>query len=195
MTGIIVWLVLALLLMFWTVGAYQRLTGMHRRCRAAYDRLDAQLRQRHALIPVLVDATRTELGAHPGLMETLLAARNDAAAASAAVAGNPADPLGRQLMVQSEAHLAATVARFIVLLQASESLQASEHLRHQSDALASGGHRIAHARQAYNDLVIQHNAAVRQFPASIIALLFGLRAAEAWHADDGPVDRRQPRPE
>jgi len=49
--------------------------------------------------------------------------------------------------------------------------------------LTATENRISFARQHYNDVVSQYNAALMRFPANIVANLFGFRQVEFFQLD------------
>jgi LemA protein len=62
-----------------------------------------------------------------------------------------------------------------------------------SEELAHTENRIAFARQAFNDAVLDYNNAAQQAPANLVAGLFGFRAAAMLEATDQPAQREAPR--
>ncbi len=193
LTTLIIALAVALVLVFWTVGAYNRLVGMRQAGRTAFVQVAGQVQRRHELVPTLVEAAKTYLKQERDTLEAVIEARNDAVAADAGVAGDPADTATVQRMSGSEAALTAAIRRLSDLAQDNPEMQADDHVRQLREDLASTEHRIAFARQAYNDTVARYNGALRQFPVVIVARLFGFRLAEPMAGEDTPVDRRQGR--
>jgi LemA protein len=58
-----------------------------------------------------------------------------------------------------------------------------------TEELTSTENRIAFARQAYNDGVMQYNTSLEQFPGSIIAAVFAFKAAEQLQSTESPEER------
>jgi LemA protein len=59
-----------------------------------------------------------------------------------------------------------------------------------TEELTSTENRIAFARQAYNDGVMQYNTSLEQFPSSIVAGMFAFRPAELLQATESPEERK-----
>jgi LemA protein len=193
MTGIVIAIALGLLLVFWAVGAHGRMVGMRAAQRTAFARIEEQIRHRHELIPGLVETAGGYLPAERQSLEEVIAARNLAVEARAGAAADPGDADRIRDLVQAEAALAATMARLSLLSNACPALMADTHRGEIDAELTSTEHRLAFARQAYNDAVEQYNRALSQFPGSILARLSGMRPATPLQAALSPLDRRQGR--
>lgn len=63
------------------VSSYNRLVTMRQQCNQAFADVDVQLRQRHDLVPNLVDTVKGYAGHERGTLEAVVEARNAAAAA------------------------------------------------------------------------------------------------------------------
>jgi LemA protein len=59
-----------------------------------------------------------------------------------------------------------------------------------TEELTSTENRIAFARQAYNDGVMQYNTSREQFPGSLIAGMFAFKPAELLQATEAPEERK-----
>jgi LemA protein len=76
------------------------------------------------------------------------------------------------------------------LSESYPDLKANENMAQLSEELTSTENRIAFARQAYNDGVMEYNTAAEQFPGSIIAGMFGFRPAELLQSTESPEERK-----
>ena len=74
-------LVLAAVLVFWTVGAYNRLVALRNTIAEAWAKVDDALRQRQAAAEPLLAALREPLAAEQGALDAWLAASTEAARA------------------------------------------------------------------------------------------------------------------
>ena len=193
MTTIVIAILLGLLLVFWTVGAWSRLAAMRGAQRAAFALIDEQIRHRHELIPGLVETAGGYLPRERASLEEIIEARNAAVAACARAAADPSDADAMRRLVGAEALLTATMARLSALSEACPALSENVHRGEIDAELTSTEHRLAFARQAYNDAVAHYNRALAQFPGSILARASGLRPAEPLQAVMSPLDRRQGR--
>lgn len=167
---LLVWIALAVLL-FWTVGAYNRLVGLRNALVRSFSTVDAQFRLRHELLTRLADA----LEARPdGDAATLEAFRAACAQAEAAC---------------SRARQRPSAAGLITSLRLAEDILADARRRLPPEAggeaelvaltaeLSAGDSTFAFARRQFNEQVETYNRAVRQFPTWLIAGLFRFRGA------------------
>lgn len=172
------------LLVFWAVGAYNRLVRLKNTIANAFGPIDVQLKRRHDLIPNLVEAAKKYLQHEQGTLEAVTAACSQAQAASEAARSHPTNAAAVTSLAAAEQALDGSLGRLFALAEAYPELKADATLRELSEALTSTGNKVTFARQAYNDSVLDYNNAQGQFPAVLIAHLFGfapaamLRAAE-----------------
>lgn len=196
MTGLqqsIVALGVALLLIFWAVGAYNRLVNTRNRFKNAFAQIDVQLKRRYDLIPNLVEVAKAYMKHEREALEAVIAARNTAVAATSRAAADPTDGAALQGMASAEAALGSSLGRIFALSEAYPDLKANQNMLQLSEELTSTDNRIAFARQAYNDQVMEYNNALEQFPGSVIANMFAFRAGELLQATEAPEERKAPR--
>ena len=166
-------LALLALLIFWAVGAYNRLVRLKNVIGNSFGPIDVQLKCRYDLIPRLVEAARNDLPHEQGTLAAVTAARKQARLASDAVRGRPANAQAVSALVAAEQGLSGGLAHLFAVAQACPELKADATLRELSEALASTENKLTFARQAFNDAVLDYNHAQGQFPALLIARLFG----------------------
>ena len=166
------WIVLAVLV-FWAVGAYNRVMRLRSACVQAFGALDSYFLQTQGLLSEwsaaqaagddVADAQRL---AHAAWQQSL-------AAMGAALAGARARPLHAQSMQALEQAHDAQFAAW----QALKNLPGAPddlawRLRWQQQQAQTGL-----AADQFNTAVAQYNAAIAQFPARVLAWFFGFRAA------------------
>jgi LemA protein len=93
-------------------------------------------------------------------------------------------------MAAAEGALNQTLGRMFALSESYPDLKANENMMQLTEELTSTENRIAFARQAYNDSVMEYNNASEQFPGSIIAGMFGFRVAELLQSTEAPEERK-----
>ena len=181
----IVLFTLLAMLVFWAVGAYNRLVRLKNTIANAFGPIDVQLKRRYDLIPNLVEAARKYLKHEQGTLEAVIAARNQARSASDAVRSRPGKADAVIALAAAEQALDGSLDRLFAVAEAYPELKADQTIRNLSEELASIANKRGFARQAYNDAVLDYNHAQGQFPALLIARMFGfvpsamLRATEA----------------
>ncbi|WP_019142167.1 LemA family protein [Noviherbaspirillum massiliense] len=188
--AMIVVLALPMLALFWAVGAYNRLVSLRNQFRNAFAQIDVQLKRRYDLIPNLVETAKTYMQHERQTLEAVIAARNQAASANARAAGNPANADAIQQMAAAEGMLASSLGKMFALSEAYPELKANQNMMQLTEELSSTENRIAFARQAYNDGVMQYNISLEQFPGSFIASMFSFKPAELLQATEAPEERK-----
>jgi LemA protein len=190
MIALIVLLVVVLLLVFWAVGAYNRLVSLRNRFKNGFMQIDVQLKRRYDLIPNLVETAKGYMKHERETLEAVIAARNSAVTANAKASTDPTDTAAMQQMAAAEGALNQTLGRLFALSEAYPDLKANQNMMQLTEELTSTENRIAFARQAYNDSVMEFNNATEQFPGSIIAGMFGFRQAELLQSTEAPEERK-----
>ena len=162
----------AAVLLFWTVGAYNRLVRLRHAIGRGFGPVDAQFKQRQALLVALCDALGALLADDPPqLLDALRAACQQAETAHARARAHPGAVAATASQRLAEDILADTRSRL--------PAEATGHpdLADISTRLAASDATLAFARQQFNDAVKEYNHAVRQFPTWLIAWLFSFRTA------------------
>jgi LemA protein len=190
MIGLVVLGVLLLVVVFWAVGAYNRLVGLQNQFKNAFAQIDVQLKRRYDLIPNLVETAKAYMKHEREALEAVIAARNQAVNANAKAAADPTDPSAMHMMAAAEGMLTSSLGKMFALSEAYPELKANQNMMQLTEELTSTENRIAFARQAYNDGVMQYNTSREQFPGSIIAGMFAFKPAEMLQSTEAPEERK-----
>lgn len=190
MVGTIILVAIVLLLLFWGVGAYNRLVSLRNQIKNAFAQIDVQLKRRYDLIPNLLETAKGYMKHEREALEAVIAARNQAVTANAKAAGNPGDAAALQQMATAEGALSSSLGKMFALSEAYPELKANENMLQLSEELTSTENRIAFARQGYNDGVMEYNTSLEQFPVSIIASVFAFKQAELLQSTESPDERK-----
>jgi LemA protein len=191
-TQIVTWLVL-ITLALWMLAAYNRLVRGRNEIANAFAQIDVQLKRRYDLIPNLVDVARKYVQHERETLEAVIAARNTAKAAGDAARAKPADAARIGALAGAEGTLAGLMKQLAVVVEAYPELKADATLRELSEELGHTENRIAFARQAFNDSVLEYNNAAQQAPTNLIAGLFSFREAAMLESTTKEVERAAPR--
>lgn len=175
-TQIVTWVVLVTLAL-WMLAAYNRLVRGRNEIANAFAQIDVQLKRRYDLIPNLVDVARKYVQHERDTLEAVIAARNTAKAAGDAARAKPADAARIGALAGAEGTLAGLMKQLAVVVEAYPELKADATLRELSEELGHTENRIAFARQAFNDSVLDYNNAAQQAPTNVVAGLFGFKQA------------------
>ena len=171
-------LVIAVALVLLVIGIYNTLVQLRQGVRQGAADIDAQLRQRHDLIPNLVETVKGYAGHEARTLEAVIAARNSAAQ------GAPSSGSEQQLRVALD--------KMLALVEAYPDLKASVNFQSLQNELADIEDKLAAARRALNAAVAQFNSARETFPAVLFAGILGFAEADFHRLDDselGTVDQ------
>src|SRR5262245_37092178 len=170
------WIVLGVivLLVVWVIMIYNGLVAMRQRVNQSFADVDVQLKQRHDLIPNLVETVKGYAAHERGTLEAVVQARNAAVAAS-----------GPAAQAQAENMLSGALRQLFALAEAYPNLKANDNFRDLQAQLTDIENKIAAARRFFNNSVSEYNAAIQQFPAVLLAGSLGFRERTFFELDEG----------
>ena len=182
------------LLVCWTVGAYNRLIRLKNAIANAFGQLDGQLKRRYDLIPHLAKAAEKYPQQEQEQVWTALAAvtaaRNQARAASDAARSRPANALAVITLGSAEQALGSSLGLFFAAVATHPELETDQSMRTLSEALTGSDSKVRFARQTFNEAVRTYNHAQGEFPAVLVARLFGFAPAALLQASESLAERR-----
>lgn len=186
------WISIAVLasLIFWSVGAYNRLVRLKNIIANAFGQIDVQLKRRYELIPNLVEAARKYLSHERETLEAVIAARNQAKSASDVARSRPSNALAVSTLAVAEQALSSSLGQLFALSEAYPELKADQTIRELSEELTSTENKVTFARQAFNDAVLDYNNAQGQFPAVLVARLFSFAPSAMLQATESAEERK-----
>ena len=154
--GLIVVLAIAL------ISANNNLVTMEANVDAALANIDANLQRRADLIPNLVNTVKGYAAHEQAAIDSVTDARAALTGASTVEEKAAADSA-----------LTSALNNLLVVVENYPDLKASANFTQLADELAGTENRIATARRDYNNAVQEYNTAIRKFPNSLLAGLFG----------------------
>jgi LemA protein len=185
---IVIWVALVTLAL-WMLSAYNRLVRSRNEIANAFAQIDVQLKRRYDLIPNLVDVARKYVQHERDTLEAVIAARNTARTAGDAARARPADAERIAALGSAEGALAGAMRQLAVVVEAYPELKADATLRELSEELGHTENRIAFARQAFNDNVLDYNNTAQQVPTNIVAGVFSFKPAAMLEATSTEAER------
>ena len=191
--GLWIFLALIVALAVWAVGIYNRLVSLRNRFKNAFSQIDVQLKRRYDLIPNLVETAKGYLKHERETLEAVIKARNQAIAAAQGAAANPGNPAAMQQLGAAEGALSGVLGRLFALAEAYPDLKANQNMLSIQEELASTENKVAFARQAFNDAVMEYNTKRESFPDNFVAGMFGFGAAELLQATESAEERKAPK--
>ncbi len=183
MTGLIILLGIVLLVVIIAVAIYNRLVALRNRFKNAFAQIDVQLKRRYDLIPNLVETAKGYMKHEKETLEAVIQARNQAQQAEKKVAQQPDDPQAMKQLMGAEASLTGTLGRLFALSENYPDLKANQNMLQLQEELSSTENKIAFARQAFNDAVMNYNTAREKFPNIIFANTFGFTQAQLFEIE------------
>lgn len=191
------WVVIAALavVLFWAVGAYNRLMRLKNQVANAFGQIDVQLKRRYDLIPNLVEVARKYLAHESQTLEAVIAARNQASRAEQTAAANPLSGAAMGALAGAEGLLGGALGRLFAVAEDYPELKADATMRELSEELTHTENRVGFARQAYNDQILAYNDAALHFPTIIVARLLGFTPLTMLESTTSEAERLAPKVE
>ncbi|HWL03587.1 MAG TPA: LemA family protein [Xanthobacteraceae bacterium] len=151
----------------WLVSIYNGLVAMRQRVNQAFADVDVQLKQRHDLIPNLVETVKGYATHERGTLEAVVAARNTAMAAQ-----------GPAQQAAAENMLTGALRQLFALAEAYPDLKANTNFLQLQTELSDIENKLSAARRFFNNAVQEYNTGIQQFPAVLIAGSLGFTPRE-----------------
>ncbi|MCR4283514.1 MAG: LemA family protein [Bauldia sp.] len=153
---------------------YNRLVSLRQVVNQAWSDISVQLKQRHDLIPNLVETVKGYAAHERGTLDAVVQARNAAVAAS-----------GPQAQAAAENMLSGALRQLFALAESYPDLKASQNFLQLQADLADVENKIAASRRFFNNSVQEYNAAIQQVPAVLIAGSLGFTERTFFDLDEG----------
>ncbi|ABS61505.1 MULTISPECIES: LemA family protein [Fervidobacterium] len=170
--------VVILIIVFWIIGAYNKMVALEQNVNEKYSQIQNQLQRRLDLIPNLVETVKGYAAQEREIFEAIANAR-----AKLAGAQTP------QEQATADAELSNVLSRLLVIVENYPTLKSDANFRQLMDELAGTENRIAVARKDYNEAVKEYNTLIKKFPYFLIA---GSRFTEKQYFEAKPGAENAP---
>jgi len=161
-TSTLIVLAVIVVVVLWVISIYNGLVSMRQRVNAAFADIDVQLRQRHDLVPNLVETVKGYAAHERGTLDEVVKARNAAVAAQ-----------GPAQQAAAENMLSGALRQLFALSEAYPDLKANANFQALQAELSDIENKIAAARRYFNNAVQEYNAGMQRFPAALFASALG----------------------
>jgi LemA protein len=172
-TSTLIVLAVIVVLVLWAITIYNGLVAMRQRVNQAFADIDVQLRQRHDLIPNLVETVKGYAAHERGTLDEVIKARNVAVAAQ-----------GPAQQAAAENMLSGALRQLFALSEAYPDLKANANFQQLQAELADLENKIAASRRFFNNAVQEYNTAMQKFPAALFASALGFAPKEFFDLGD-----------
>ncbi|HVV62295.1 MAG TPA: LemA family protein [Pseudolabrys sp.] len=158
------WIILGVIVVviLWIITIYNGLVAMRQRVNQAFADIDVQLKQRHDLIPNLVETVKGYAAHERGTLEAVVQARNAAMAAP-----------GVDQKVAAENMLTGALRQLFALSESYPDLKANQNFQQLQGEISDIENKLAASRRFFNNAVQEYNTGIQVFPAAMFASIFG----------------------
>lgn len=152
------------LIVIWLVSLYNGLVRLRNRRQNAFADIDVQLRQRHDLVPQLVETVKGYASHEKELLLRVTEART-AAMAATTIDGK----------IAAEQQLSSALQGLKVQVEAYPDLKANQNFLQLQEELSDIENKLAASRRFFNGATTEYNNAVEAFPGNLVARNFGFK--------------------
>ena len=163
MTAIIV-IVVVVILAAWLLSIYNSLVKMRNNRENAFADIDVQLKQRHDLVPQLVETVKGYAAHEKDTLERVINARNGAIGAKT---------IDEKIVAENA--LSSALSGLKITLEAYPDLKANQNFLQLQEEIADLENKLSSVRRYFNSATKEYNNAVETFPSNILAGMFGFR--------------------
>jgi LemA protein len=158
----LIFLAVIVVLVLWAITVYNGLISMRQRVNQAFADIDVQLKQRHDLVPNLVETVKGYAAHERGTLDDVVKARNAAVSAQ-----------GPAQQAAAENMLSGALRQLFALSESYPDLKASANFQQLQGELSDLENKIAASRRFFNNAVQEYNSGIQRFPAALFAGAFG----------------------
>ncbi len=173
MTG---WIILGIIVVIaiYAIMLYNRMVSLRQVVNQAWSDISVQLKQRHDLVPNLVETVKGYAAHERGTFEAVTQARNAAVAASSPEA-----------QAKAENMLTGALRQLFAVAEAYPDLKANQNFLQLQSDLSDLENKIAAARRFFNNAVQEFNTAIQSFPMVLVAGPMGFTQRTFFEVDEG----------
>ena len=178
---VLFFLAVIVFLVLMAVSLYNRLVKLRNNRDQAFADVDVQLKQRHDLIPQLVDSVKGYMGHERGVLTDITEARTNAMKASTI-----------NEKIEAENKLSTALEGLKVSVEAYPDLKANQNFMQLQNEIADIENKIAAARRFFNSATKELNVSTEMFPSNLIATLFNFKREPMFELGNQRAEAEQP---
>ncbi|MBR3765674.1 MAG: LemA family protein [Muribaculaceae bacterium] len=167
----------------WLISSYNGMVKMDEEVSSAWSNVENQYQRRADLIPNLVNVVKGYASHEKETFEAVVSARSKATQIT--VDPENLTPEKLQEYQKAQGEVGATLGRLLAITESYPELKANENFKELQAQLEGTENRISVERRNFNEIARTYNSAIRTFPRSIIAGMFGFEKRPYFEAEEG----------
>mgnify|MGYP002509512893 CR=1 FL=1 len=167
----------------WGISAYNGLVKMDEGVNTAWSNVENQYQRRADLIPNLVNTVKGYAAHEKETLEAVMSARSKATQMT--IDPENLTPEKLQEYQKAQGEIGAALGRLLAITEAYPDLKANENFKELQAQLEGTENRISVERRNFNEVARSYNTAIRTFPRTIIAGMFGFDKRPYFEAEEG----------
>jgi len=171
-------IIVAVVIGLFLISLYNKLVAYKNNRENAFADIDVQLKQRHDLIPQLVNSVKGYMDHEAGVLTRVTEARSRAINATT-IDGK----------IAAEQELGSALQGLQIQVEAYPDLKASANFLQLQNEISDVENKLAAARRYFNSATREYNVAVQSFPSNLVAGMFGFHTEKMF--DVGEVERER----
>ncbi|MEG2515002.1 MAG: LemA family protein [Bacteroidaceae bacterium] len=162
MVTLLIILGIIIILAITIASMYNSLVRLRNNRENAFADIDVQLKQRHDLVPQLVETVKGYAGHEKETFERVISARNGAINAKT---------IDEKIVAENT--LSSALSGFKITLEAYPDLKANQNFLQLQEEVSDIENKLSSVRRYFNSATKELNNAVQSFPSNLLAGMFG----------------------
>ncbi len=171
------------IILLWGVAGYNSLVSMDEGVQGKWANVETQYQRRADLIPNLVNTVKGYAAHEKSTLENVVKARSEAT--SVKIDPENLTPEKMEQYQKAQGNVSSALGKLLMVAENYPQLKANENFLELQSQLEGTENRITVARKDFNDAAKEYNTAIRRFPKSILAGMFGFDKKAYFEAESG----------
>ncbi len=181
--SVLIIIAVAIILIIWAVSSYNGLVNMEEGVNGQWANVETQYQRRADLIPNLVSTVKGYAAHESETLEAVVAARSKATQIT--VDANDLTPAKLAEYQKAQGAVSSALGKLLAIQENYPDLKANQNFLELQAQLEGTENRINVARTNFNNSAKEYNAAIRRFPNSLFAGMFGFEKRGYFEAAEG----------